>query len=60
MQEKRVFINVKGPVAGRRRLLGLIRSDFDRIHRGNKNLNPLEMVPVPDQPDALVPYEELA
>jgi internalin A len=60
VQDKRVFINVKGPVESRRRLLGLIRSDFEQIHRTIRNLNPLEMVPLPRQPDAVIPYEELA
>jgi internalin A len=59
VQDKRVFVNVKGPAESRRRLLGLIRSDFEQIHRGISNLNPQEMVPVPEQPDVLVPYEEL-
>ncbi|HWW77087.1 MAG TPA: COR domain-containing protein, partial [Pyrinomonadaceae bacterium] len=59
VQDKRVFVNVKGPAASRRRLLGLIRSDFEQIHRGIRNLNPQEMVPVPDEPDVLVSYEEL-
>jgi internalin A len=60
VQDKRVFVNVKGPAESRRRLLGLIRSDFEQIHRGIRNLNPLEMVPLPEQPGVLVSYEELA
>lgn len=60
VQDKRVFVNVKGPAESRRRLLGLIRTDFEQIHRGIRNLNPLEMVPLPEQPDVVVPYEELA
>jgi internalin A len=59
VQDKRVFVNVKGPAESRRRLLGLIRSDFEQIHRGIRNLNPLEMVPLPEQPGVAVPYEEL-
>jgi internalin A len=59
VQDKRVFVNVKGPAESRRRLLGLIRSDFEQIHRGIRNLNPLEMVPLPEQPGVLVSYEEL-
>jgi internalin A len=60
VQDKKVFISVSGPAASRRRLLGLIRSDFEQIHGGIRNLNPLEIVPLPGQPDAFVPYEELA
>jgi internalin A len=58
-QERRVLINIKGPVAGRRRLLSVIRANFDRIHSSIKNLKPVEIVPLPEQPDAYVPYVEL-
>ncbi len=58
-QERRVLINIKGPVAGRRRLLSIIRANFDRIHGSIKNLKPVEIVPLPQQPDAYVPYVEL-
>jgi internalin A len=59
LQDKKVFISVSGPVAGRRRLLAVIRSDFERIHRDIRNLKPQEMVPLPTSPEALVPYEKL-
>jgi internalin A len=58
-QERRVLINIKGPVAGRRRLLSVARANFDRIHGSIKNLKPVEIVPLPEQPDAHVPYVEL-
>jgi len=58
-QERRVFINIKGPVAGRRRLLSIIRANFDRIHGTIKNLKPVEIVPLPEQPDEHIPYVEL-
>lgn len=58
-QERRVLINIKGPVAWRRRLLSIIRANFDRIHGSIKNLKPVEIVPLPEQPDAYVPYVEL-
>jgi internalin A len=57
--ERRVLINIRGPVAGRRRLLSIIRANFDRIHGSIKNLKPTEIVPLPEQPDAHVPYVEL-
>lgn len=57
--DKKVFINVSGPVAGRRRLLAIIRSDFERIHHDIRNLQPQEMIPLPDYPDAVAPYQEL-
>lgn len=59
VQDKKVFISVSGPRDGRRRLLAVIRSDFERIHHDIRNLNPQEMVPLPGKPEALVPYEKL-
>jgi internalin A len=57
--EKRVIISVRGPTReGRRRLLAVIRSDFDHIHRDLKR-KPLEMVPMPGHPDLILPYEKL-
>jgi internalin A len=58
-QERRVLINIRGPVATRRRLLSVIRANFDRIHGSIKNLKPTEIVPLPERPDAYVPYVEL-
>jgi internalin A len=59
VQDRKVYISVLGSAAGRRRLLAIIRSDFERIHRDIRNLNPLEMIPLPDYPDVLVPFQEL-
>jgi internalin A len=58
-QDKKVFISVYGPVSGRRSLLAVIRSDFERIHHDIRNLQPQEMIPVPGHPDVLVPYDTL-
>lgn len=58
--DKRVFISVSGNKAeSRRRLLAVIRADFERIHRDIKNLNPQEMVPLPGLPNDIVPYQDL-
>lgn len=59
VQDKKVFIKVTGPMAGRRRLLAIIRSDFERIHYDIRHLNPLEMVPHPEFPEVVIPYEKL-
>ncbi|HYP27307.1 MAG TPA: COR domain-containing protein [Blastocatellia bacterium] len=59
-QDKKVFISVSGPAASRRRLLAIIRSDFERIHHDIRNLKPEEMVPLPDYPQETVTYHELA
>ena len=56
---RRIIIQVGGPAAGRRRLLAVIRSDFDRIHWSIRNLKPREMIPVPEQPDVVIPYKDL-
>jgi internalin A len=58
-QERRVFINIKGAGAGRRRLLSVIRANFDRIHADIRKLQPAEIVPLPGQPGATVPYKDL-
>jgi internalin A len=59
VQDKRVFINIKGPVAGRRRLLTIIRANFDRIHGDIRRLQPDEIVPLPGKPGATVRYKDL-
>jgi internalin A len=59
VQDKKVFIHVSGTAAGRRRLLAIIRSEFERIHRDIRNLHPQEMVPVPGRPDSVVAYKKL-
>lgn len=57
-QDRCVAISVDGPMASRRRLLAVIRSDFERIHRSFK-FTPKELVPVPGHPDVTVDYKEL-
>ncbi|MFL6209294.1 MAG: COR domain-containing protein [Pyrinomonadaceae bacterium] len=59
VQDRKVFISVAGPAPSRRRLLAVIRSDFERIHRDIRNLQPQEIVPLPDYPTASVPYQKL-
>ncbi len=59
VQDKKVFISVAGTPPGRRRLLAIIRSEFERIHRDIRNLQPQEMIPVPGSPDSVVSYREL-
>lgn len=59
VQDKKVFISVSGPMSARRRLLAVIRSDLERIHRDIRNLRPQEMIPIPDYPNVVVPYQKL-
>ena len=56
--DKRVTISINGPPAGRRRLLAIIRSDFETIHSSFKFV-PQAMVPIPDHPAILLPYKKL-
>lgn len=59
LQEKKISICVKGPQPGNRRLLSIIRSDFERLHRLMKNISPKEMVPLLGHSDVVIPYNEL-
>jgi internalin A len=60
VQDKKVFIHVSGTPPGRRRLLAIIRSEFERIHRDIRNLQPQEMIPVPGYPHSVVAYKKLS
>lgn len=59
VHDRKVFISVAGPITGRRRMLAIIRSDFDRIHSNIPNIQPEEMVPLPHYHDVVVPYKKL-
>lgn len=58
-QDKKVFISVSSSASSRRRLLAVIRSDFERIHSDIRNLHPQEIVPLPEYPDENISYREL-
>src|SRR5260370_25779824 len=58
-QDKVVSIAVNGRVEGRRRLLAVIRSNFDRIHADIRGLKPVASVPVPKYPAVKLKYEDL-
>ncbi len=59
LQERRVYISIDGPVDTRRRMLAMIREDFEAIHSDIQHLNPAEMVPLPNHPQVVVPYRDL-
>jgi len=59
LQEQRVHIAVKGPGAGARRLLAIVRSDLERIHADIKNLGAHAVVPLANNSRAGIAYEEL-
>lgn len=58
VQDKIVSINVAGEQSGRRRLLAIIRSDFEHIHR-SFTFKAEEMIPIPDYPDVSISYDAL-
>ena len=58
MVDKKVFVQVTGKADARRRLLAVIRSDFERIHAGLK-FKPAELVPLHEHQDESVTYDEL-
>src|SRR5262249_42171324 len=56
---RKVAISINGPVPGRRRLLAVIRSDFDAIHQNLRKIQAQEIVPVNGRPELLIPYSKL-
>jgi internalin A len=58
-RDRKVTISVTGPVEARRRLLAVIRSDFEAIHGDIKKLQVTEMVPVKENPDVAISCDEL-
>jgi hypothetical protein len=58
-EDKKIFIWVAGPEAGRRRLLVIIRTQFDSIHRTIPGLEVQEKVPLPSHPEIVVDYQYL-
>ncbi|HWW62949.1 MAG TPA: TIR domain-containing protein, partial [Thermoanaerobaculia bacterium] len=59
LQDRRIFVSIAGPTAGRRRMLAMIREDFESIHRDIQHLDPEEMVPLLSHPKVFVPYHKL-
>jgi internalin A len=58
IQDKRVLVSVRGVTDGQRRLLAVIRSDFERIHSETR-LAPKSFVPVPKHSGEFISYDEL-
>jgi internalin A len=55
-KRRQVHIFVAGNKGQRRSALAVIRDRFAVVHRRNKELNPKEMVPLPDNPDVAATY----
>lgn len=58
-QSDRIYISIIGPEPTRRNALSAVRSTFRAIHGSISALEPKEQVPLPEDPDTLVDYEEL-
>jgi internalin A len=58
-RERKVQISVSGPDIDRRRLLAVIRADFEHIHRDMPGVEVQELVAVPNRPELTVPYKKL-
>jgi internalin A len=59
VQDRRVSIAITGPLAGRRRLLAVIRADLEHIHRSIAKLQATEQVPVPGQAGLVIGFKKL-
>jgi internalin A len=59
VQDRKLFISVDGPEAGRRLLLAIVRENFDRIHGSIAKLRADEYVPVPGRPHVVLDYRKL-
>jgi internalin A len=59
IQGRKVAIAVYGKGAGRRRLLSVIRSDFEALHASITRLQVQQRVPIPSHPNVWVDYQTL-
>jgi internalin A len=59
IEDRWIKIIVAGNAAGRRRLLSIIRSDFEHIHRSITKLDVKEWLPIPGLKDFSILYEKL-
>jgi len=58
--DRRVVVRVRGDDAeGRRRLLAVIRCDFERIHNDISKLEVKGTVPLPEHPEVVIDYDDL-
>jgi internalin A len=57
--DRQVLVRVSGPSESRRRLLAVIRANFDDIHGEMKEFKPAEYIALPDHPGEWVDYRDL-
>lgn len=58
-QERQVVVRVTGEAEARRRLVAVIRENFDHIHAEMKEFKPTEWVALVEEPDRWVPFSKL-
>ena len=59
-EDKKIFITISGRKETRRLFLGILRNDFQKIHKSLPNLEITEWVPVPNHPNhPPLDYQEL-
>ena len=59
LEDKKIFIYVKGKAFSRRTFLEIIRADFNKIHKTIPKLQVNEKIPIPGHPDVVVDYQHL-
>jgi hypothetical protein len=59
LEDRRVDIEVAGPPGQRRSALNIVRNDLDAVHGLNREAEPVARVPLPDNPKADIPYDDL-
>jgi internalin A len=59
LEDRRVDIEVAGPLPLRRSALNIVLNDLDAVHRLNPEAEPIALVPLPDNPKEQVRYEHL-
>ena len=59
LDQRRVDLQVDGPIALRRAALNVVLNDLKVVHALNPEAEPVALVPLPDRPEVHVSYEHL-
>jgi small GTP-binding protein len=57
--QRRVDVQVDGPMPLRRAALNVVLNDLEAVHKLNPEAEPVALVPLPDRPEAHVSYDNL-
>ena len=58
-EDRRIYVSVVGPEKTRRHAISVIRDRFKEIHATIPKIQAVQKVPLPDDPETLVDYDEL-